>query len=215
MNQNLTELVFILDRSGSMGGLESDTVGGFNAMLLKQKETGGQVNVTTVLFDDVAELLHDRIPLAGVAPLTEKEYFVRGSTALLDAVGGTIHKLANVQKNTSEDQRAGKVIVVITTDGMENASREYSYKRVQRMITKETEKYGWEFIFLGANLDAVGEAGRLGIKASRAARFVNDGEGIRRNYAAVSAMVCEVREGNMVSEDWKRDIEEDFCRRGN
>lgn len=214
MNKNLTELVFILDRSGSMGGLESDTIGGYNAMLRKQKESDGEANVTTVLFDDEFELLHDRIPLAGVAPITEKEYFVRGSTALLDAMGKTISKIANVQKNTVVDLRAEKVIFVITTDGMENASREYTYSRISQMIAKEKERYGWEFIFLGANIDAIGEAARFGIDASRAVRFVNDGEGIERNYAAMSAAICDFRSGQAISEEWKKPIEDDYAKRG-
>jgi len=214
MNKNLTELVFILDRSGSMEGLERDTIGGYNAMLKKQKDSEGEANVTTVLFDDEFELLHDRIPLGGVALITENEYFVRGSTALLDAIGKTIQKIVNVQKNTAKEMRAGKVLFVITTDGMENASREYTYSRVSQMIAKEKERYGWEFIFLGANIDAVGEAARFGIDASRAARFVNDGEGIERNYAAMSAAICDFRSGQAISEEWKKPIEDDFNRRG-
>ena len=214
MEKKLTELVFILDRSGSMGGLESDTIGGFNAMLAKQREGGGDVVVTTVLFDDAYELLHDRIPLSGVAPLTERDYFVRGTTALLDAVGRTIKKMVNVQKNTAPEHRGAQVIFVITTDGLENASREYSYQRIQQMIAKEKEKYAWEFIFLGANLDAVSEAARLGIDANRAARFVNDGEGIRRNYASLGETLNSFCAGAPIAENWKEDIEEDYRQRG-
>ena len=159
MDKNLTELVFILDRSGSMGGLESDTIGGFNSLLEKQKKVEGKCNLTTVLFDHDYELLHDRINIQAVSPLTEKDYYVRGSTALLDAVGRTISKIEHVQETTAEEYRAGKVMFVIITDGMENASREYTTKKVKSMIEAEKEK-GWEFVFLGANMDAVETARR-------------------------------------------------------
>jgi uncharacterized protein YegL len=153
MKTNLTELVFILDKSGSMSGLESDTVGGFNAMLKKQQEEPGEAIVTTVLFDDNYELLHDRISIKGLRPITEKEYFVGGCTALLDAIGKTIHKIANANRYTAEEQRADKVMFVITTDGMENASREYTYAKIKEMVERQKEQYSWEFIFLGANID--------------------------------------------------------------
>ncbi|MBQ0060045.1 MAG: VWA domain-containing protein, partial [Lachnospiraceae bacterium] len=160
MQKNLTELVFILDRSGSMGGLEKDTIGGFNAMIERQKKQEGQVNVTTVLFDDKYDMIHDRIPINDLRPMTEDDYYVRGCTALLDAMGETIHRMGNTQKYLVEEKRAEKVIFVITTDGMENASRHYDRAQIKRMIERQKEKYGWEFIFLGANMDAVAEAAR-------------------------------------------------------
>jgi len=181
MDMSLTELVFILDRSGSMGGLESDTIGGFNGMIAKQKKEGEKVNVTTVLFDDETEILHDRFPITDVSPLTEKDYYVRGCTALLDAVGKTIGKVENVQKRLPEQSRAGKVIFIITTDGLENSSREYTYGKVRKMIEAKKE-CGWEFLFLGANIDAVEEAGKIGIRADRSVTFENDSEGISLNY---------------------------------
>lgn len=193
MKKDLTELIFILDRSGSMGGLESDTIGGYNAMLKKQMEAEGSAYITTVLFDDEYELLHDRINLKGVKPITEKEYFVRGTTALLDAFGKSIQKIVNVQRNTSDDEKAEKVLFVITTDGLENASREYSYTKVRAMIEKQKSRYGWEFIFLGANIDAVSEAEKFGIDSSRAAQFHNDKDGIELNYKVVSEAICELR----------------------
>lgn len=158
MKKNLTELVFILDRSGSMGGLEQDTIGGFNAMLTRQKEQEGEANVTTILFDHEVQLLHDRFPLKAVAPLTEKDYYVRGCTALLDAIGYGMEKMVNIQRHLPEDERAEKVIFVITTDGLENASKRFGYEKIRRMIEREKEQYGWEFLFLGANMDAVKEA---------------------------------------------------------
>ena len=165
MKKNLTELVFILDRSGSMGGLEQDTIGGFNAMLTRQKEQEGEANVTTILFDHEVQLLHDRFPLKAVTPLTEKDYYVRGCTALLDAIGYGVEKIVNIQRHLPEDERAEKVIFVITTDGLENASKRCSYEKIRRMIEREKERYGWEFLFLGANMDAVQEAARFGIRA--------------------------------------------------
>jgi len=214
MKKGLTELVFILDRSGSMSGLESDTIGGFNGMLEKQKKEPGEAIVTTVLFDDRYELLHDRINLRGIAPITEKEYYVRGSTALLDAVGRTINKIVNVQKHTSEDERAEHVMFVIITDGMENASREFSYEKVRQMIEHQKNKYGWEFIFLGANIDAVATAERFGISKDRAANYNADGEGTLLNYAVVSQTVSCFRTNKKISENWKAPIEEDFKKRG-
>ena len=167
MNKNLTELVMILDRSGSMSGLERDTIGGYNGMLKKQRETEGEVLVSTVLFDHNIEVLHDRVPLDKVQEMTENDYYVRGSTALLDAVGGAIHHIGNVHKYAREEDRPEKTIFVITTDGMENASRMYSYARVKQMVERQKEKYGWEFLFLGANIDAIATAGRFGISADR------------------------------------------------
>lgn len=183
MNTNRTELVFILDRSGSMSGLESDTIGGYNAMLEKQKKEAGEATVTTVLFDDQYELLHDRIDLKGIAPITDREYYVRGCTALLDAIGKTIQKIANVQKHTSSENRADKVLFVITTDGMENASREYTYDKIRALVERQKQEYGWEFLFLGANIDAISTARRFGIGADRAVNYHADSQGTRLNYA--------------------------------
>ena len=213
MKQDLTELVFILDRSGSMGGLESDTIGGFNATLAKQKAEPGEARVTTVLFDDKYELLHDRIDLRAVSPITDKEYFVRGTTALLDAVGSTIRKIAGTQKQTAEDYRAGKVMFVITTDGMENASSEYSYEKVKSMVEHEKEKYGWEFIFLGANIDAVETAGRFGIDPDHASDYHADAEGIVRHWNSVGMALSSYRTGKGILSNWKDKLAEDFRKR--
>ena len=214
MKKDLTELVFILDRSGSMSGLEGDTIGGYNAMLEKQKKEQGEAVITTVLFDDKYELLHDRINLRGIEPITEKEYYVRGTTALLDAVGRTIGKIGNVQKHTAEDERAENVMFVITTDGMENASREYSYEKIRWMIEHQKSKYGWEFIFLGANIDAIDTAGRFGIGQDRAVNYNADSEGTLLNYEVISETVSCLRACREISEDWKDRIEEDYKKRG-
>ena len=214
MKKDLTELVFILDRSGSMGGLESDTIGGYNSMLEKQKKEPGEAIITTVLFDDKYELLHDRINLRGVAPITDDEYFVRGSTALLDAIGTTVNKIAKVQKNTAEEERAEHVLFVITTDGMENASREFDYPRVAKMIEKQKKEHNWEFIFLGANIDAIETAQRFGIGADRAVNYHADSEGTALNYAVISETVSKLRAAEEISIDWKEKIEKDFKKRG-
>lgn len=198
MKKGLTELVFILDKSGSMAGLESDTIGGFNSMLKKQREVEGECRITTVLFDNRYELLHDRIDIRAVSPMTEKEYRVGGSTALLDAIGRTIHKLVSVQKNTAEEYRAESVMFVIITDGQENASREFSPDQIKSMIQMEKEKYGWEFVFLGANIDAVETAGRFGIAADRAADYLADGAGTRLNFRMMSETVAAFRETGAV-----------------
>lgn len=207
MKKDLTELVFILDRSGSMNGLESDTIGGYNAMLAKQKAEVGEARITTVLFDDEYELLHDRIDIKGVAPITEREYFVRGTTALLDALGKTILKIKNVQKNTAEEERAEKVLFVITTDGLENASSEFSVNQIRNMI-QEQKLYGWEFIFLGANIDAVATAASYGIAKDRAVTYTSDGEGTRLNYQVVSEAISTLRSKNYIEEDWQAPIAE-------
>ena len=213
MKKGLTELVFILDRSGSMQGLEKDTIGGYNALVSKQKGEMGEAVMTTVLFDDQYEILHDRIGIAGIRPISEKEYFVRGTTALLDAVGRTIKKIINVQRNTAPEEQAEKVLFVITTDGLENASREYTYKQIKEMIQYQKEKYGWEFIFLGANIDAVAEAEKFGIESSRAARFHNDSEGIELNYAELSEAISEMRFSCEISDNWKSKIDGDYEKR--
>ena len=214
MKKGLTELIFILDRSGSMSGLGSDTIGGYNAMLEKQKKEPGEAVITTVLFDDKYELFHDRINIRGIEPITEKEYYVRGTTALLDAVGRTISKIVNVQKHTVEDERAENVMFVITTDGMENASREYSYEKIRRMIEHQKSKYGWEFIFLGANIDAVDTAERFGIGQDRAVNYNADSDGTLLNYEVISETVSCLRADRKISKDWKDRIEEDFRKRG-
>jgi len=211
---NLTELIFILDRSGSMAGLESDTIGGYNAMIEKQKQEPGDAVITTVLFDDRYELLHDRIPLKGIRPITEREYYVRGTTALLDAIGQSIQKLINVHRHTAPEARADKVLFVITTDGMENASQEYTYKKIYDMIRHQKERYGWEFIFLGANIDAIKTAAKFGINADRAANYHADEAGTQLNFKSVSEAVSAVRANRELTENWKAEIEQDFVKRG-
>ncbi|MDD2211905.1 MAG: VWA domain-containing protein [Clostridia bacterium] len=213
MKNNLTELVFILDKSGSMSGLESDTIGGYNAMLNKQQAEPGEAIVTTVLFDDDYELLHDRINIKGNRPITEKDYFVGGCTALLDAIGKTIHKIGNAQKHTSEELRAEKVMFIITTDGMENASREYSYEKIRLLIENQKEKYGWEFIFLGANIDAFDTAQKMGISRDRTANYHADSMGTQVNFMAVSEAVSELREKRLINKDWKASIDTDYKNR--
>ena len=210
MKKNLTELVFILDRSGSMAGLEGDTIGGFNAMLQKQRGEPGEALISTVLFDNKTEVIHDRVPLDRVSALTEKEYFVRGCTALLDAVGGAIHHIGNVHKYAREEDRPEKTLFVITTDGMENASRCYTYDKVRAMIERQREKYGWEFLFLGANIDATREAARFGIRSDCAADYHADSVGTEVIYEAVSEAVCQVRRSAPLAADWKQKIDEDF-----
>ncbi|MCC8066505.1 MAG: hypothetical protein LIO94_05315 [Clostridiales bacterium] len=213
MKKNLTELVFILDKSGSMAGLESDTIGGYNAMLQKQKAIDGECVITTVLFDNCYELLHDRIDIRAVKPITDREYCVGGSTALLDAIGKAIHKIGTVQKNTSEDYRAEKVMFVIITDGQENASREYSLQMVRHQIERQKERYGWEFIFLGANMDAVTTAGRFGISANCAADYVPDGRGTELNFRVMSEAVASFRASGEVPEECLESIREDMQKR--
>lgn len=216
MNTECTELVFILDRSGSMGGLEQDTISGFNGMIDRQKEEGKKqgsrkVNVTTLLFDDEVEIIHDRFPIEMIQPLTENDYFVRGCTALLDAVGIGIEKISNVQKHLPEAHRAGKVLFVITTDGLENSSEKYSYEQIRRMICAEKE-CGWEFLFLGANIDAGREAEKMGIDRKRSVTYENDPEGIALNFKAVGKAVSKaVWAENMEAafdENWSEEITE-------
>ena len=214
MKAKFTELVFILDRSGSMGGLEGDTIGGYNAMLAKQRAAAGEARITTVLFDDRYELLHNRADIRSAAPITEREYFVRGSTALLDAIGRTIDTLIRAQRNADREHRAERVIFVITTDGMENASREYDSARVKAMIERQKNRHGWEFLFLGANIDAIETAGRFGIASNRAQNYCADEEGTRLNYRAMSEAVLSFRNCGQVSEHWGDAIQEDFRRRG-
>ena len=210
MKRGWTELVFILDRSGSMQGLESDTIGGFNAMLEKQKKQPGEAFVSTVLFDDETQVLHDRLRLNKVKPITEKDYYVRGCTALLDAVGGAIHHIGNIHKYARPEDVPAHTLFVITTDGMENASRRYAARQVKEMIRRQKEKYGWEFLFLGANIDAVETAGRLGICPDRAVNYHSDSTGTRLNYQVVGQAVAAVRGNVPLNEHWKDAIEADF-----
>ena len=210
MKKNLTELVFILDRSGSMAGLEADTIGGFNAMIEKQRKEPGEAVISTVLFDNETEVIHDRIPLDRVPRLTEKEYYVRGCTALLDAVGGAIHHIGNVHKYAREEDRPEKTLFVITTDGMENASRRYTYDKVKDMIERQRETYGWEFLFLGANIDAAREAARFGIRADCAADYHADSIGTEAVYESVCEAVCQVRRAAPLKASWKQRIDADF-----
>ena len=210
----MTELVFILDRSGSMAGLETDTIGGFNAMIEKQKKEAGEALVTTVLFDNESVTVHDRIPLQEVPPLTEKEYFTRGCTALLDAVGGTIRHIANIHRYIRREDVPERTLFVITTDGYENASRYYDYDKVRRLIEHEKAKYGWEFLFLGANIDAAAESKRFGIAADRAADYKCDTAGTALNYEVIGEAVGAVRGARPLAANWKRRIDEDVKQRG-
>ena len=214
MNKNLSELVFILDRSGSMAGLESDTIGGFNALIEKQKKEEGDAYVSVVLFDSESEVIYDRADLKKIEPMTDRQYFVRGCTALLDAVGGAVKHIGNVHKYAREEDRPGKTLFVITTDGMENASRRYSAEEIRRLVKRQQEEYGWEFLFLGANIDAVGTASRYGIREDRAVRYHSDREGTALNYRVVSEAVCSFRAGAPLGADWKEEIEEDYVKRG-
>ena len=210
---NIVDVVFILDRSGSMGGLESDTIGGFNSMLEKQRKIEGKAFITTVLFDDQYELLHDRVNIAKVNNITEKEYFVRGSTALLDAIGKTIAKEKAIQDTLGQNEKADKVLFVIITDGLENASKEYNSSTVKKLIETQKEKYGWEFLFLGANIDAIETANTIGISAERAVNYKSDSIGTKKNYDTLNKAVEEVRSGKDLDKNWKADIEADYNER--
>lgn len=214
MKKNLTELVYILDKSGSMQGLEKDTIGGYNAMLAQQRTVEGDCVITTVLFDNQYQLLHDRIDIRAVRPLTQREYFVGGSTALLDAIGKTIDKIRTVQQNTAKAYRAEKVMFVIITDGAENASRTYSAMQVKKMIQQQKERHGWEFIFLGANIDAVETAGRFGIDADRAVDYVPDGKGTALNFCMMSQTVEAFRTCGVVPSACLDEIRKDMKKRG-
>ena len=209
----MTELVFILDRSGSMNGLEKDTIGGFNGMIEKQKKEAGEAVVTTVLFDDRVERLHDRVPITKIPVMTEKDYFVRGCTALLDAAGTSIRHIGNIHKYARKEDIPEKTLFVIITDGMENASRRYTYERVRTMIQRQQEKYGWEFLFLGANIDAAKEAGRFGIGADRAADYHADARGTALNFEAIDQAVRCVRGGKAITPCWSAVIDEDYKNR--
>ena len=215
--KNMTDMIFVIDRSGSMSGLERDTIGGFNSLIEKQKKEDGDATVTTYLFDHEYEVIHDRFGLKQIGAMTDREYYVRGSTALLDALGSAIQKEINVMKHLPESERAEKVIFVIITDGYENSSMEYSYKDIKRLVEQQKERYGWEFMFLGADIDAIGEAGKIGIAPTRAATFCHDSVGTAINFAAVSDAVCAMRSPEGMPEacyEWKAEIEKDYKKRG-
>lgn len=219
MKKNLTEIVFILDRSGSMSGLEADTIGGYNSLIEKQKKEEGEAIISTVLFDDRQEVIHDRVSLDNIQPLTSEQYYVRGCTALLDAIGGAIHHIGNVHKYAREEDRPEKTLFIITTDGMENSSRRYSYEKVKYQIERQKEKYNWEFLFLGANIDAIAEAGKFGIDASRAVNYNCDEEGTQLNYHVLSETITNVRMcapqmmHKALDSGWKDEIEADYLNR--
>ncbi|MBR7021379.1 MAG: hypothetical protein IKI15_10030 [Lachnospiraceae bacterium] len=221
MKKGLTEIIYILDRSGSMGGLEADTIGGYNSLLAKQKKEEGEALFSTVLFDDKIDVLHDRKPIGEIEPITEKEYFVRGCTALLDAVGGAIHHIRNVHKYIRDEDVPEKTLFIITTDGMENASKEYDYAKVKKMVEQQKEA-GWEFLFLGANIDAVEVAGRFGVAANRAVRYECDSVGTALNFKAMASVVSGVRRSKNAKEmsamldceESLAEIREDYAKRG-
>ena len=214
MRNDLTELVFILDRSGSMHGLEKDTIGGFNSVLERNKALPGDANITTILFDHRYTILHDRQPIRSVAPITERDYSPAGMTALLDAVGQAIRKIDNVMAHTAEDYRAGKVQFVIITDGLENASKEYSAQRVKQMIRDRQDKDGWDFLFLGANMDAIAVAEDMGIQADRAVTAMADAPGVSLQYDAIADANVSFRQTRERSASWKRRVELDTASRG-
>lgn len=211
---NITELVFILDRSGSMSGLESDTVGGFNSMIEKQKKEDGECYVSTVLFDNVSEVLHDRVRLSEIRPMTDREYTVRGCTALLDAIGGAIHHIGNIHKYARPEDVPEHTMFIITTDGLENASHRYDSEQVKRMIERQKEKYGWEFLFIGANIDAVETARSYGIDEDRAVNYNADSKGTGILYESVACAVSNVRKCAPLDKNWRKDIDEDYRKRG-
>ncbi len=227
MKKGLTELVFILDRSGSMSGLEKDTIGGFNSMIEKQKQEDGEAYISVVLFDNYSDVIYDRVPIQKVEPMTEKQYYVRGCTALLDAIGNAIQHIKTVHRYAREEDRPEKTIFVITTDGYENASRHYTSAKVKQMVEHEREKYGWEFLFLGANIDSIETAGSMGIAPDRAVDYNCDGEGTMLNYQVLSETIACVRNcaAPTASEamaqverkkgSWAGRIKEDFRKRRN
>ena len=213
-NNNITELVFVLDRSGSMSGLESDTAGGFNTMIEKQKKQNAPCYVSTVLFNNTSEVLYDRVKLGEVQKMTEDDFFVGGSTALMDAIGGAIHHIGNIHKYIRPEDVPANTMFVIMTDGMENASRNYSSDRVKQMIERQKKRYGWEFLFIGANIDAVETAARYGIDADRAVNYHADKEGTRVVYQSVATAVCSLRENKELRADWSEEINKDYQSRG-
>ncbi|MBQ8960176.1 MAG: hypothetical protein IJ071_03040 [Ruminococcus sp.] len=214
MKNNITELVFILDRSGSMSGLESDTIGGFNSLIAKQKKEDGKAFVSTVLFDNVSHVLHDRVPLTEIEPLTDKDYTVGGCTALLDAIGDAIRHIGNIHKYARPEDVPEHTMFIITTDGMENASHRYTYDQIKRKISRQKEKYGWEFLFIGANIDAVDVAERVGIARERTANYRSDQKGTQVLYASISAPIRAIRTGSAIDRGWAEEIERDNRERG-
>lgn len=214
MKNNITELVFILDRSGSMSGLEKDTIGGFNSMIEKQKKQDGECYVSTVLFDNVSEVLHDRVKLSEIKPMTEDDYYVRGCTALIDAIGGAIQHIGNIHKYARPEDVPEHTMFVITTDGMENASHRYTSEKVKAMIERQKEKYGWEFLFIGANIDAVETAAQYGIDRDRAVNYNADEKGTHILYESVSNAVCNIRASAPLQADWCAEIDKDYQKRG-
>ena len=213
IKNGITELVFIIDRSGSMSGLESDTIGGFNSMIEKQKKEDGECYVSTVLFDNVSEVLHDRVRLSEIRPLTDREYTVRGCTALLDAIGGAIHHIGNIHKYARPEDVPEHTMFIITTDGLENASHRYDSEQVKRMIERQKEKYGWEFLFIGANIDAVETARSYGIDEDRAVNYNADSKGTGILYESVACAVSNVRKCAPLDKTWRKDIDEDYRKR--
>ena len=213
MKKNLTEMVFILDKSGSMSGLEADTIGGFNSMIERQKRAEGEALVSTVLFSNESTVIHDRVDVQKIKPLTEQEYSAYGCTALIDAIGQAIHHIGNVHKYARKEDVPEHTIFVITTDGMENASHRYTSDEVKKMVEKKKEKYGWEFLFLGANIDAVETAKHFGIARDRSVNFHNDSVGVRLNFEEVGGAVERMRASMPLSADWKDRIEEDYMNR--
>lgn len=210
MKNNITEIVFILDRSGSMAGYEEDTIGGFNATIEKQKKLDGTCYVSTVMFANQSKVIHDRVRLDEIEKMTENDYQVGGGTALLDAIGRSIHHIGNVHKYARPEDVPAHTIFIITTDGMENASRQYDSSTVKRMISRQQEKYGWEFIFLAANIDAVETADRIGIRRERAANYRQDREGMRTSYAAMSDAISSVRcAESLDSGAWRKNLDKD------
>ena len=210
---NITELVFILDRSGSMSGLEGDTIGGFNAMIQKQKKEEGEAYVSTILFDNVSEVLHDRIKLKDVPQMTDEDYTVRGCTALIDAIGGAIHHIGNIHKYARKEDVPAHTMFVITTDGQENASQRYGSDEVKKMIERQKKKYGWEFLFIGANFDAVETAARFGINSNRAVNYNADSVGTQVLYETLSAPISAMRSDRAIADDWSQNIEKDYNNR--
>lgn len=215
MKKGLTELVFILDKSGSMSGLEKDTIGGFNSLLVKQKEIDQECILTTVLFNNNYELLHDRLNLNAVKPLNDEQYSVGGTTALLDAIGRTIHKMITVQKNTAKEYQAEKVMIVIITDGEENSSREYSSEKIKDLIEQQKTDYGWEFLFLGANIDSIDTASKIGISRDRATNYHADSQGVKVNFKAMNDVVKSYRSTKSIHPDWEKEIQSDYEKRKN
>ena len=213
-NKNgITELVFILDRSGSMSGLEKDTIGGFNSMIEKQKKQEGECYISTVLFDNESEVIHDRVKLSEIKPMTEDDYYVRGCTALIDAIGGAIHHIGNVHKYARPEDVPEHTMFIITTDGMENASRRYTSDRVKAMIERQKEKYGWEFLFIGANIDAVETAAQYGINPDRAVNYNADEKGTKILYATVSESICQMRANAPLQANWSEEVNKDYQKR--